>query len=760
MTAQQRQKHSSVPGRPGILPLAIITALAAPWASAELAENDSTDNQSAPARSIEVIEVTATRQTENLQRVPIAVTALSSSELEQYQIQNLGQLEALVPNLNLHVGDAANAVVYIRGVGQLDSISFNDPGVGIYLDDVYLGRAQGAFLDVVDPQQIEVLRGPQGTLYGRNTIGGAVKFTSARPSDSPEGYLSLMAGNFNQRGVKASLTGPLVEDQLAGRFAIAKNSRDGFSFNQHTGQHDYDKDSLTWRGSLLYTPTDDFSAYLVLDGSNQNPDFSRTPHRETPIYSLPTGDFLPVGDDPFVVNANFNDREELRTKGAALTLDYQWQQSTFKSISAYREMTYRTHLDLDGTPDASFGIYSYEDQDQLSQELQWLYRSERLSLVSGLFYFKENSWSLGGAIAPDFFVPLGDGIFFPFPVISAGLRDQTNTSHAIYSNLTMQLSEQLSMTLGARWTSEKKQVSNRGEEFAGTGIDTPQGMKAVFGSGIGHSLTGYDASQRWNDFSPRAVLNYQYSSQTMLYSSISKGFKSGGFNGRLTSFAQPYDPETLWSYEVGVKSLLLSQQLRLNSALFFNDYKNFQLSRFSIDQDTGAFLSLFENAGKASTYGAELELQALLSDSLTLNMNLGYLAGGYDELLGDFEQEVSDERELVNAPRWNGRLGLDYWFDLGSHGSLSLNAGVSIKSKTYLTVSSSEVLAQPGFALYDLYLSWQSLDEQWQLNLFGKNLTDKRYRQHGFDLSASPGVQLGYYGDPRTFGVQLTYRYF
>ncbi|EIW89576.1 TonB-dependent receptor [Alishewanella agri BL06] len=751
----QQQKYRLKLCQPAILPLAVLTALTA---SPILA--DETDAEKEKARVIEVIEVTATRQTENLQRVPIAVTALSGAELEQYQIQNLGQLEALVPNLNLHVGDAANAVVYIRGVGQLDSISFNDPGVGIYLDDVYLGRVQGAFLDVVDPQQIEVLRGPQGTLYGRNTIGGAVKFTSARPSETTEGYVSVLAGNYQQRGVKASLTGPLIDEQLAGRFAIAKSSRDGFSFNQYTGKNDYDKDSLTWRGSLLFTPVSEFTAYLVLDGSNQNPDYSRTPHRETPIYSLPSGDFLPVGEDPFVVNANFNDREELRTKGVALTLDYQLQQSTLKSITAYREMNYRTHLDLDGTPDASFGIYSYEDQDQLSQELQWLYRSESLSLVSGLFYFRENSWSLGGAIAPDFFVPLGNGVFFPFPVISAGLRDQTNTSYAVYSNMSWQLSEPLSITLGARWTSEKKQVSNSGEEFFGTGIDTPQGMQAVFGTGIGHSLTGYDASQRWNDFSPRAVLNYQYSSQTMLYSSVSKGFKSGGFNGRLTSFAQPYDPETLWSYEAGAKSLLLNQQLRLNTAFFYNDYKNFQLSRFSIDPDTGAFLSLFENSGKATTYGAELELQALLTDSLTLNMNLGYLNGGYDKLIGDFEQEVSDERELVNAPRWNGRLGLDYWFDLGSRGTLSVNAGASFKSKTYLTVSSSDLLAQPGFTLYDLYVNWQSQDERWQLNLFGKNLTDKRYRQHGFDLSASPGVQLGYYGDPRTYGLQLTYRYF
>ena len=721
------------------------------------AQAQNTDDNDDSSHALEVISVTATRQVENLQDVPIAITALSADELEKMQIRDLGDLESNVPNLSLHVGDASNAVVYIRGVGQIDSISFNDPGVGVYLDDVYMGRVQGSFLDVIDPEQIEVLRGPQGTLYGRNTIGGAVKFTSAKPTEDTEGYLGLNIGNYNYRMLKGSISGSIIDNKLLGRFAIASTKRDGYTTNVFDGSDDNDKDTLAWRGSLLYKPTDDFSAYLVLDGSESSPDHSRTPHRETPIYSLNTGDFRPVREDSFEVSVTYNDLERLKTKGAALTLEYQQGKSIFKSISAYRTMDYRTHLDLDGSPDESFGIYDFEDQDQFSQELQWIYHNDSWSLVSGAYYFRENDLTFGGAVAPEFFVPIGEGMFLSYPVINAGKRDQSNTSSAIYTNVNLDITERLSLTVGARFTKEKKSVTNEGEEFAGTGIETAEQMEQVFGTGVGYGQTGYTAEQDWHSFSPKIVVDYKATDNTLVYASASKGFKSGGFNGRLTSVAQPFDPETMWSYEVGSKSLLDDGNIRLNFAAFYNDYKNFQLSRFSIDPDTGAFLSLFENAGKASIYGAEVEFSAALTQDLTVNFNGGYLGGGYDQLVGDFGEEISDKRELVNAPKWNGQLGLEYWFDIGANGSLSANFSASYRSKTYLTVSSSEELAQGGYSLLDMSIRYQSPDEHWQIMLYGKNLTDKEYRQHGFDLSASPGVQLGYYGTPRTFGIDVKY---
>ncbi|KJY92495.1 TonB-dependent receptor [Pseudoalteromonas piscicida] len=755
IAATQSHRVSSTKGIPRHTLSLLIAAVLSGHSYAE-AEPTLSSEQS---KKIERISVTATRQTENLQDVALAVTALSASELEKMNVQDLGDLASHVPNLNLHSGDASNAVIYIRGIGQIDSISFNDPGVGVYLDDVYLGRVQGAFLDVVDPEQIEVLRGPQGTLYGRNTIGGAVRFSSAKPSQDNEGYVSVALGNYNTRTVKASVNGALIEDTLSGRFAIAKSSRDGFSENRYNNSDDHDKDTLAWRGSLLYQPSENFSAYLVVDGSNASPSSSRTPHRETPIYSVIKEGYYAPEEDPFLVDVNYNDLEELDTSGASLTLEYLTGHSVFKSITARREMEYRTHLDLDATPDASFGIFNFEDQQQISQEFQWLYKDDKFSLVSGLYYFNEDDLSFGGSVAPDFFVMVAPEVYLPWPVINAGERDQENTSSALYANLSWSLTEKLDVTLGARYTIEKKEVTSKGEEFFGTGVTTAEEMEAVFGTGIGYSPTGYSASKEWKEFTPKVVFDYTISDDSMVYLSAGKGFKSGGFNGRITSFAQPFEPETLWSYEIGSKSLLNNQNIRLNTAAFFNDYKNFQLSRFSIDPDTGAFLSLFENAGKATIYGAEMELEAVASDNLTLNLNLGYLGGGYDELIGDFGKEVSDERELVNSPKWNGRAGFEYFFSAFTQGEFSIRASAAYRSKTYLTVSSSEVLAQSGYTLFDMSLHYRSADDSWEASLYGKNLGDKRYRQHGFDLSAAPGVQLGYYGAPRTYGINLKYKF-
>ncbi|WP_339863152.1 TonB-dependent receptor [Paremcibacter congregatus] len=708
---------------------------------------------------LDEVIVTARRQSENLQNTPLAVSAFAADELFSNQIEDLGKLQSHVPNLSLHVGDAANAVIYLRGVGQIDSISFNDPGVGVYVDDVYMGRAQGSFLDVMDPARIEVLRGPQGTLYGRNTIGGAIKFVSARPTNEVEGYVEAGYGNYNQIKAKASLSGPIIADKLMAKAAVAHSSRDGYSQNLFDGEDDFDKESNSWRVSTLLTPTEDLSFYLVVDGSKNSPDHSRTPHTETPIYSVPAGGFVAPTDDPFVVNVNYNTLERLKTFGAALTAEYTINDLTFKSITSYREMDYRTKVDLDGIQDASFGIYDFEDQDQFSQELQLIYQGDRLSLVSGLYYFRENDITFAGANAPDFFVTLPVIGVFPYPIINAGRRDQTNTSQAAYAQLKYDATDKLSLTVGARFTKEKKEVTSAGEEFFGTGVTTAEEMEAVFGTGVGYGRTSFTAENDWNSFSPKIGLDYTVNDDVMVYASASRGFKSGGFNGRLTNRAQSFDPETLWSYEVGLKSTFAEKRVRLNMAGFYNDYKNFQLSRFSANPDTGAFESVFENAGKATIWGLEMEMTALLSDALTLNVNAGYLNSGYDEFLGDFGIDVSDARHLVNAPEFTSRASLTYTQELGDAGTLSINGAVSTRSKTYLTVSSSEVLAQDAFALFEAGIRFTSADQKWDVLLSGQNLTDKKYREHGFDLSAAPGVQLGYYGAPRTYSLTLRYSF-
>ena len=352
--------------------------------------------------TVEEIVVTARKREERLMDTPMAVSALSGSELERLQVDDLGGLRNVVPNLSVNMGDAANAIVYLRGIGQRDSLSFADPGVGIYLDDVYLGRAQGAFLDVIDVDRIEVLRGPQGTLYGRNTIGGAIKYVSKAPATEPLLDLEAGVGDYGERTARLTWSGPMSRDSgLLGRLTIAYGAHDGYRENTAParGRVDGDKASLAWRAQFDLAPNEKWSVRLAFDGSDNDPSRSVTPTRVTggPTLVAATSAKLPPGN-PNRVEADFNDLEWLEVGGASLVADYAFSESTsLKSITAYREVAHRTHIDLDGTGYSIFGVLVDQDQDQLSQELQLSVASETgWRALLGAYWFSEDDVSPDG----------------------------------------------------------------------------------------------------------------------------------------------------------------------------------------------------------------------------------------------------------------------------------------------------------------------------------------------------------------------------
>ncbi|MCI3179381.1 hypothetical protein C5708_03850 [Caulobacter sp. CCUG 60055] len=512
---------------------------------------------------VEEIVVSARRRDERLQDVPAAVTAFSSDTLRNLQAGSIGDIESATPNLTIHVGDASNAVIYMRGVGQIDSLAFADPGVGVYVDDVYLGRAQGAFLDVYDVDRIEVLRGPQGTLYGRNTIGGAVKFVSKPLTDAFGGEAEATVGDYGLFQAKASVNAPLVGDRLIAKAAVA-----------------------------------------------------------------------------------------------------------------------------------------------------------RIGLVTG------------------------------------SLNDQTNVSYAVYGQGAYKLTDRLSLTAGLRYTYENKDFSRSQKYFAATTpFPVPYGAPGLLATDI-------STSHDWASWSPKLGLDFHWTPDVLAYASVSRGFKSGGFDGRANDAAgaKPYNPETLWAYEVGIKSTLFERRLTANAALFWNDYRDLQLSSFVADAH-GGFAALFTNAGQATMRGAELELVARPVRGLTLNLVTGYLDGRYDRYIGPGGVDISRQRKLVNAPRWDVKLGGTYRFDLGERGAITVGADAGYRSKTYPTVSSSEVLAQKGYTLVNAFARYDSPGAKWWLQVGGKNLTDRRYINQGFDLSDSLGYQLAYYGDPRTVSATLGVRF-
>ncbi|RYG18401.1 MAG: TonB-dependent receptor, partial [Caulobacteraceae bacterium] len=378
-----------------------------------------------------------------------------------------------------------------------------------------------------------------------------------------------------------------------------------------------------------------------------------------------------------------------------------------------------------------------ENQHQFSQEFQLSWVGDRLTAVGGLFYFDETDLTYSGLLGP------------AIGLVTGSINDQHNRSWAVYGQATYAVTERLNLTAGLRYTSEDK-------DFARTQTLYPAAPTTVPGrDDPGVTLTDLDTSANWDSLSPKVGLDYAVSDDVMTYVSVSRGFKSGGFDGRANDAdgAQPYDPETLWAYEAGIKSSLFGRRLTANVAAFWNDYTDLQLSSFTSD-GSGGFEALFTNAGAATIRGIELELAARPIDGLTLNGTVGYLDAQYDEYIGPGGTDISDQRELVNAPEWSTRLGAVYVADLGASGRLTFGADAAHRSKVYPTVSSSEVLAQEGYTLVDAFVRWTDSNDRLSVELGGKNLTDERYVEQGFDLSDSLGYQLAYFGAPRT--VRLT----
>jgi iron complex outermembrane recepter protein len=713
----------------------IVLALHAQVAAAQVSDEQDASS-GAETRTLEQVTVTARRREENLKDVPGSVTAIGAADLDVFSATEIGDIQSSVPNVVLHEGDAQNTVAYIRGVGQLDSLAFADPGVGIYLDDVYLGRAQGSFLDVFDVERIEVLRGPQGTLYGRNTIGGAIKFVSKLPSDTPEFSASATIGEYNQTDFTVGATGPIAGDKLLGKASVAYLKRDGYADNTVDGNDDGDRNTLAWRGSLLAKPSDTVQLLFSIDGSADTPDTSRTPARETAVFSV-----FPPSADPFKIEADFNDLSDLKVWGTSARATWDVSSNlTLTSITAYREMSYDAHLDLDATGSPIFGVFVFEEQSQFSQELQATYESGPLSVVGGIYYFDETDTTESGIFGPD------------IGFISNSLNDQDTTALAVYTDLSYDLTDRLSVSAGVRLTEEEKNFSRIQEFFGGA---TPLIPKL----GTGFRATDVDTGKTFSNTSPRLSVSYDLTDDVTSYASIGRGFKSGGFDGRSNSGfeAQPFDAETLTAYEVGVKGAFAGGAVFASAAAFLNKYDDLQVSSFT--QQDGIFAAIFTNAAQAEISGFELEASWRPTDNLKLDIAAGYLDAKYDEFIGENGMDVSDELTPANAPDWTGRFGAEYRRFVSAGVELTAAAAASYRGDVYPTVSSSEVLKQDGYVLYDASLGLEFADGRYAVRLVGKNLSDEQYRTQGFDLSDSLGYQLGYYGAPRTVSLTVSAKY-
>ena len=722
------------------LSLAIGCILLAPSAWAQQAAP--AESTSSNATTLDAITVTARKREETLQEIPVAVTAFTAEALDKLNVEDLSDLGGQVPNLTIYAARGASSTVtaYIRGVGQADPTWGADPGVGIYLDDVYIARPQGALLDVFDVSRIEVLRGPQGTLYGKNTIGGAIKYISRGLPQETEGYAQITVGNYNQLDAKAAIGGEIggKDSGLRARVAVASMNRDGFGENTITGQPISDKEINAARFNLGAYAGDDFDVQFALDWiddkSGMRGSKMLVPNPFAPAY--------PPMDSRYDVRSGMRNINDVETKGASATVNWRPTEDwAFKYIIAKRESDTFGNIDFDTTPVKIADVQGIYYDEQVSNELQVNYDGGgRARGVVGLYQFNGEA---GGQIRNNF-----------FNLLFGDTRGTVYTeSIALYADWTFDLNDKWKLDVGARYTDEDKRAVVFNRSYADATFTRPTAVVADF-----------DKTINLTNVSPKISLDYQINPDVMVYGLATRGFKSGGYNIRANAVAvprsaEPFDDESVDSFEVGSKMAFLDQRLFLNVSLFHNKYKDIQLSVFTgIDTNNDGiddqFFGDFTNAGRGTVNGAELEYQWLPTQNWLVSGNLAWLDAKYDEFI-DRGVNVADKQRFTNAPEFSGAMNVEYRTALSNGGNLSARMTYSYQSEVWPTTDLSPLIMQKGYGLLGAGVIWKANDA-WSFSLQGSNLMDKEYRTTGYNIP-SVGSVIGFYGAPRQYTLSARY---
>lgn len=730
-------------------------AAAAMMASSPFSVHAADDADSAV---LQTVTVTARKRAEDVQVVPISITAYSQQDLEARSVQRLSDLGQLTPNLlygqKIQSGSSAGQV-YIRGIGQQDTNAAFSPGVGIYVDGVYLGRAQANDVDMPDIARVEVLFGPQGTLFGKNTNGGAINIVTRRPDTSavvPNGSVDVQAGNDARLDATTFLNLPLVKDTAALELSAATYHSNGYS-RRADGQYQANRNRSSGRVQFLLRPSDDVEATLSVDGTTFDEHSAAyrlvAVRTRSPIPGLYATRTPFRYDDRWVTASDFSyegtgpNRSAGGVWGSSVTLRWDQAWGTLKSISAFRQLSVDSQFDPDGSPLTVLGVFNIVQQHQVSQELQGAGStlSGRVDWIAGLYYFKEAAQDNQPAnVAVELFN--GAANFDPRLHV-------VNENYAAFGQVNFRLSPALTLTAGGR-----QGVDTAYAGLVQTGFPTPV-IQTPF----------VERSARWPSFLPRASVTWQWSPTVMMFASAAEGSKSGGFNGRASSAAEftRFEPERVWSYEAGIRSDWLEKRLRFNATAFYNDYRDFQiqLNRSVTDPDTGqpVAFSFVGNIPKARVRGAEVSIEALPIAQLKLSAGLGITDGRYLRVLPG--APVTTSSQFVNAPKFTFTTSAEYTTRVGDLGRLTAHVDYVHKSRIEYDYGNSPLVAQSPYGLLNARLTWQPVDPRHSLYAFGTNLTDTHYATGGID--DGPGGSLGevvkLMGAPREWGLGASWRF-
>mgnify|MGYP006266709003 CR=1 FL=1 len=791
MTTQQRPRPVARAIRVALI-TSLCLGLTAAWAQDDDNEEDGAQNEE--ATDLGAVQVTARRREETLRDVPISITAVSGEQLEDVGALDITYLNRIVPNATIETSRGTNNTLtaFIRGVGQQDPVAGFEQGVGIYLDDVYLNRPQGALLEIYDVQRIEVLRGPQGTLYGRNTIGGAIKYVTKRLGREPALSLEGSYGSFNQADFIASGELPVGETLAVGA-SVASFNRDGFGENRNLGEDNYDKDILAFRASAEWQPT--YNLFVRLAGDYTDDDSNpRAGHRLIP--GLFSG--APVLDDVYDSRSGMTGENSAEQYGGSLLVEYDLTPNLlFKSITAYREDENRQQIDFEALPARDLDVPVIYENEQFSQELQLAYSGDGISGVAGFYYLDANAFNV-------FDVILGTtGDLIGLPGLNAfSLADVDTESWSLFTDISFDLADffgletGLELTLGGRYTVDERSARILRQTLIG-------GNSSFFGGDAIPIETSSDfrGSDEFTEFTPKVSLAWQPVPTQNLYASYSQGFKGGSFDPRGATTLAPdfdgdgtvsddevfefmkFDSEIVDTFEAGIKSSFADRRISTSLAVFYSDYTDIQVpGSIGVDTDgdgvSDTFAGVTTNAGEATVQGLEFEASALLArnigvtgDNLSLAAALGLIDAEYDEFItlvsdpatgSNALEDVSDQRVFQNTPDTTAHLQMRYdrpFALFGNGGTLSFIGAWSFRSETNQFEIPSRFLDEGSYSLYDASIVWERLDGKYELGLYGRNLADKEYKVSGHQFVTPDGrtptlglegVANAFYGPPRT----------
>jgi len=699
--------------------------------------------------ALEEVVVTAQKRTENLQDVPIAVSAIAEDRIEQLHASRLSDLTAVAPNFSV---EKANGTVYIRGVGGGGrNIGFGGRA-GVYLDGVYIGQAAALNQSLLDIDHVEVLRGPQGHLFGRNTVSGAANIITRTPGSEFGGELIVGAGNLGYGSVGLRTDLPIVPDKVLAKASIGLERREGFTRNLFDGDKTIGSlDSQSYRAAVRFLASEaltiDVSADYMRDHS-----FRGGPESVSNLTGGGTTD--PYAPAPWVVNTNTPRFKHAETGGAALNIQYELAGgSTITSITAYRTSKQAIQADNDYSP-IDFLHTLYQDEfKQFTQELRIASPDEgRLRYVAGIFLLKEDADTNRVAAWGAPVVALGLGI--PPNSSTPSAADIETKSYAAFGSLDFDLTDRFTLNAGGRYTSEKRKLlfNLDGSNSGLVGIAT---------------LKDFRDEDDENRFTPSIGATFKATDDVNVYAKYSTGFKSGGWNVDFLNRNQvrdlnndgradfAFDTETVQSYEIGAKTELFDRRVRLNLAAFIADYDDYQINRF-VQFPGGITVIQLSNAAKVHTQGAELSLEALPITGLRLTLDAAYMDATFDDFKGGGPAgSDATGNELPFSPKWSGSASAQYTVDLPSMGSeLTFFGQYAYRSRTYAGQENLPNQVLDARNIVNARVTLTHIDSNWAVSLWGANITDDDYlTNRTADFLGTKFVERG---EPQTYGIEVT----